>query len=233
MPLDFAHGPRPQKPERSGVPGRTETLVARARSIRAIAHAIVRVEQLAAVAHQPVVVKRGHRGNPAFGKQADDTGREARQVMNVRDVRPEFVDDATCDRTDRVIAVRVFEAARRSKRVVDPDDAQAVARFGANLVFRPIRILLAGEDQDFVAAMIAQRPCVRVRVDFGAALRRRRESVDDLQNPHHTILNRRGFHPLTADNAPKYWPSGHANASAIARPRAGIPSRSSFWQRVS
>src|SRR3989454_675041 len=60
-----------------------------------------------------------------------------------------------------------------------------------------------------------------VRVDLGAALRGRRKSVHDDEDPHQTILDRNGFQPLIADSAPRYWPSGHANASAIARPTRG------------
>ncbi len=216
MPLDLAHGPRPQKPERSGVPGRTETRVARARSIRAVAHAIVRVEQLAAVAHQPVVVKRGYGGNPAFGKQADDTGREAGQVMDVRRVGPELVDHATSDRVDAAVRVRFFERARAAERVVNAHDAQAVAVAGTDLVLRPVGVLIASQHQD-VVSQCRQRPGVRVRVHFAAALRGRRKPVHDNKNTHHATLGGRTFQPRAADSAPTYWPSGQAKASASAR----------------
>ena len=84
------------------------------------------------MAHQPVVVKREDRWNSTFRKQVDDARREARQVVDVRDVGSEVVDEAARDCVDRVVRVRLFERPCVSERVVDAHDPQAVALFLAD-----------------------------------------------------------------------------------------------------
>ncbi len=51
------------------------------------------IEQLTAVADQPVVVQRQHDRDAAPRQRVDDRRRQARQVMDVRDIRADRVDD--------------------------------------------------------------------------------------------------------------------------------------------
>ena len=225
---------------------------------------------------EPVIVERDEAWNAAFGERSNDGRRKTGQVMNVRDIGLEVVEDAAGDTVDGVIAVGLRERTRVAEGIVHRNDAQALALLATNLVFGPPRILLAREDDDFVAEIVPQRACVCMRVDLAATLSGRRKAVDDDQGfhrtsapstkyltnlpggasrlatlllPHilrysrssrlasrvprsgilpryfalgtlksrHTILERNGFQPLIADNAPRYCPSGHANANAIAR----------------
>ena len=55
------------------------------------------------MAHQPVVVQRVNNWNAALGEQAHDVRRQARQVVDVRDVRLEFGEQASGDPIDRVL----------------------------------------------------------------------------------------------------------------------------------
>ena len=143
--------------------------------------------------------------------------------MDVRDVRPEAVDQPRGCRIDCGVAVRLFKRARVAERVVDRRDSQAVTHFRANGVFGPRRVRFPRENEDIVA-LLEQGTGVRLGVDFRAAESGRREAVDDDQNPHQTPLDRDSRQPLAADSAPEYWPSGQANA----RPTA----RRSFWKRT-
>ena len=52
--------------------------------------AVVNVEELASMAHQPVVVERHDGWNPTSGEGSHDGRREARQMMNVRGVGHEY-----------------------------------------------------------------------------------------------------------------------------------------------
>ena len=118
-----------------------------------VTDAVCRVEQLAAMAHQPVVVQRVERRNPSLRKRPRDRRRQTREVMDMSDVRPAVVDQLARDGADRLVPIGVLEAARRSKRVVDANHAEAVLRLLANGVFRPRRIRFAREDDDLVAAV--------------------------------------------------------------------------------
>ena len=144
--------------------------------------------------------------------------------MDVRDVGLEVVDDARGDGADRVVPVRLLERARVAEGVVDPDDPQAVALCGANVVFGPARILLArearGPRRRHARAARVRAPARRSRCRPGRPAGIRGRSPGSLI--HQTILDIStvASSPLTADNAPRYWPSGHANASAMARPLA-------------
>ena len=186
-------------------------------TFRTIADPVIDIKELAAMAHQPVVMQREKDRNPTLGERLNDRRGQAGQMMDVRNVWFEVIDRAVRDRADCVVSIRLLKRPRIAKRVVHRDDAHAITFLGPNVIFNALGILFAREDKDFIAAR-PQRTRVRTRVQLGAALRGRRKSVDDLKDPHQTILDRIGFQPLTADSAPRYCPSGQANANAMARP---------------
>src|SRR5205814_9234862 len=119
---------------------------------------------------KPVMLERDEAGNVTVGERSNNGRRKTGKVMNVRDIRPEVVDDAAGDGADLFVQVCLLERARAAERVVHPDDAQAVALLGANIVFGPARILVAGEDDDLVAEMTPQRARGCMRVGLGDGL---------------------------------------------------------------
>jgi hypothetical protein len=120
--------------------------------------------------YQPVVVKRQNRGNAPLGQQSDDAGRQAREVMNVRGVWSEVVDDVLRDRVDDVIRVRVFERSRVAEGVVHSQNSEAVSVIPANVVFRTTWIVFARQYKD-VVSIGGERAGVRVGVNLAATLR--------------------------------------------------------------
>src|SRR5215467_11514140 len=136
--------------------------------------------------------------------------------MDMRRIWPEVVDDTPRDRVDRAVRIRFFERPRVAERVVDANDPKPIGFVCPHCVLWPIPIRLAREHEN-VVSMRHQRPRVHLGVNFAATLCRRRKSVDDDQNAHQTALDWRGCELLTAERAPTYWASGHANASVIAR----------------
>src|SRR5947207_367263 len=170
-----------------------------------VANTIVHVEELTPMADEPVVMQREEARNAAFRERPDDRRGEAGEMVDVRDVGPEVVDEPRRDGAERLVPIRVFVRARVAERVVHPRDVKAVARFGPNRVLSTVWILIARQDEDLVAKGLPKRPGMCVRVDLGAALCGRRESMRHDEDPHQTILDRNGFQPLTADSAPRYW----------------------------
>src|SRR6185503_9621263 len=158
----------------------TETVVA-VRRTRAWLQ--VAVEQLAAVAEQPVVVQRAEDWNTPRRQLEHDRRREARQVMHVRDVRFELVDDARGDRVHAVVRPRVRKCSRRRERVVDPDDVEAVALLAADGELLARRVRLACQDQDSIATG-SERPCVRLCIELRTTGGSGRESVRNHEDAH-------------------------------------------------
>src|SRR5262249_26380538 len=185
--------------------------------LRTVADAIVDVEQLPPMTDEPVIVQGEHDRHTAIGERSHDAGGKTCQMMDVRGVRPNLVDDARGHRVDRGVLVRFLEGVRISECVVDPRDRQTTARLASNAVVRPRRILLARQHRHLVAVTGRQRERMFVRVDLAAALSRWRKPMDDYEEAHQTILNRTGFHRRDADKPPPSWPSGHATARATAR----------------
>ena len=103
------------------------------------------------MADQPVIVEREEAGHAAFRERADDGGGETGEMVNVRDVRPEVIDQPRRDGADCLVPIGVFERARVAERVVHPRDLEAVVRFGTNGVLSAAWILLACEHEDLVA----------------------------------------------------------------------------------
>ena len=97
----------------------------------------------------------------------------------MRDVRLELVEDPARDGVNGLVSIRLFEPARVAESVIDADDVQAIAFFGANRVLRFVRVPFPRQNQYFVAT-VSERAGVGLRVQFGASLGRWRESVDDL-----------------------------------------------------
>src|SRR5262249_26147177 len=91
-----------------------------------LANRIVHVEELAAVADEPVVVERQVPWNATRRELVDDTRREAREVVDVRDIGPELLEETVRQGVDRLIAIRLFEPPGVSKCVVDPYDPQSL-----------------------------------------------------------------------------------------------------------
>jgi hypothetical protein len=215
-PFKEPDGAGPDESGGAGAARPAETAAASAR-LRPRAYALIDIEQLAAMADQPIVVKREDTRNLPLGQRPDDPGRQTGEVMDVRDVGLKTIDHVSGHSVDRPIRVRVLELSDVAKGVVDPDDAKAGLLVDPGCVLIAVRFLFAGQDEHVIARVCTQSGGVRPRIQLGAALRCRRESMDNLQNPHQTILNRLGVQPLTAAKAPKYCPSGHAKASATLR----------------
>jgi hypothetical protein len=184
-PFEYADGYRAGESDTARAAGRRQTGVA-SFSSRPVTLAIVNVEELASMAQQPVVVKREHDRNSTLGERSNDRRREARQMMDVRHVWLEIIDDTACDGADGFVPVGLLESPGVAERVVHPHDAEAIARLGSTVVFGAVPILLAGENKNLVPA-VAQGAGVRVRVHLGAALSHRRESMNHFENPHHFI----------------------------------------------
>src|SRR5207253_307113 len=106
-----------------------------------VADAIVDVEELSAMAQQPEVVQRDEAWDAAVGERAHNRRGEAREMMDVRDVGLEVVDEMAGDRSDGVVAIRVLERPRLAERVVDADNLKAVVPLGLHVVLRAARIL--------------------------------------------------------------------------------------------
>ena len=120
----------------------------------------------------------------------DDRRRETGQVVDVRDVGPELVDEVGGQRGDRWVVVRLLERARLAKRVVDPANAQAVAVLVAHAVLgrsRPCSRVSTATSSPYV---IAQPRRERVTVRLRSALRERRKAVHDQKDAHHTPAGR-------------------------------------------
>src|SRR5262245_20859415 len=71
----------------------------------------IEVEQLSAVAHQPVVVQRDETGGGSLGERSNDRRRQARQMMDVCDIGPEIVHDAGGDVSDDIIPIGFGEGS--------------------------------------------------------------------------------------------------------------------------
>jgi hypothetical protein len=89
----------------------------------ALAALVPHVQQLPAVTHQPVVVKREKRRNAPGGKGRHDPGRQRCQVMDVRNLRTVGIDERFGDGRDSRVAIRLLEGSDGAERVVDPGDA--------------------------------------------------------------------------------------------------------------
>jgi hypothetical protein len=70
------------------------------------------------MAQHPVVVERQDDRNPLVPEKRNEIGREARQVMDVHDIRPNLGDDRGCNSKNRWIAVGASKDAG-SECVVD------------------------------------------------------------------------------------------------------------------
>ena len=69
----------------------------------------VDVEQLAAMAKEPVVVQREDDWDSSSFQLVEDRGRQAGQMVNVRDVRPNAVDEIRRELGDNRVVVRLLE----------------------------------------------------------------------------------------------------------------------------
>jgi hypothetical protein len=184
--------------EEAGCAHTTRRAHARVTLRRTAARAIVHVEELTAMTHQPVIVQRDEAGNATVGERSHDRRRETSQVMDVRHVRPKAVDQAARDGADDVVPICLLERARLAEGVVHSDDAKAVELLGADVVLGAARILLACQHQDLVAAELMERDGMGMGVDFAAALCSWGKPVDDDQDLHRLIrfAKRDSFRPL-------------------------------------
>src|SRR5437660_819616 len=123
-PLDRTERGSSGKRPRARAGCRAEARVTRrsASAIGALADSVIAIEKLTAMAHQPEVVKRKNDGNPAPREQPDDVGRQARQMMDMSDVRFEFVDQLLGRAVYGLIPICLFEGSDMAERVVDPGD---------------------------------------------------------------------------------------------------------------
>src|SRR5256885_1379244 len=110
-PLDRAERGCGREGPRTCAGRRTEARVARrfAAARGSAAHAVIDVEKLTSMAHQPEIVKREDNGDAAPGQRSHDVRRQARQVMYVGHVWLEFTDQTVRYSVYRGIPVRLFE----------------------------------------------------------------------------------------------------------------------------
>ena len=221
---------RPQNPfgdeRRSAHPRRGPEASVAAIRLRSVTDPVVRVEQLAAMAEEPVVVKGEDHRYAARVQEPDDARRQAREVMHMSDVRLERVDQARGDGVDGRIRISLGKRHRLAKRVVEPEDLETVPALNSRCVLRLRGIRLTRQHAHLMAAR-GERARVRVGVCLGAARGFRRERVDDDQDAHQTVPGRHfgSGRPRTAERAPKYCPAGHATA------RAAVCSHLAGWPR--
>src|SRR5207244_12851104 len=90
-PFERAGRGRSDEAERAHTTGRSETGVTAVR-LGTVADADGHVEELTSMADQPVIVEREEAGHAAFRERADDGGGETGEMVNVRDVGLEVVD---------------------------------------------------------------------------------------------------------------------------------------------
>ena len=86
-------------------------------------------------------------------EQPNDAGRKARQVVDVRDIRLELVDETGGHGVDRGIGVGLGEVSSPTERVVDPRNAGATTRVRRQACreFWPAGILVTRDHEDVVA----------------------------------------------------------------------------------
>ena len=111
--------------------GRDAQARAAARGFRSGADAVARVEELSAMAEQPVVVQREQHRHAARRQQSGNLGGQTRQMVHVGHIGLELVDELGRDPRDRRASVRLLVRADVPERVVDPRDRRAhrAARF--------------------------------------------------------------------------------------------------------
>jgi hypothetical protein len=146
------------------------------------------IDQLTAMADQPIVVQRhDDRYVPSHGL-ARDTSRETRQMLNVDNVRLPIVKDLRRELLNRRIGVALLKRFARLKRVVDAEHRDVIIVPHPQGEFAGMRIRVAGEHGDLIAPRRRQGSSKISGVHLGAAVCGRRESVDDLENPHLLVL---------------------------------------------
>ena len=140
---------------------------------RPVASPTVQIEQLPAVAQQPVVVQRHDDRHAALRERAWELGGETSQVLDVDDVWPgdSIENRARPLRSSAGFAVALLERTAVTESVVDAkhlDDAVRLAV--AQRISGRSRIGLAGEDEH----LVVRRQSQRARRGRGYSLRSRR-----------------------------------------------------------
>ena len=112
----------------------------------------VQIDQLPAVADQPVVIERqDDRDATARGLLGDSSGQTG-EMLHVDDIGLPVVQDVACDPLNGRIRVARLERDGGLERVVDGSHAHRTVRRPAHAQLRPVRVLFTRQDHHFVRA---------------------------------------------------------------------------------
>jgi hypothetical protein len=140
----------------------------------------LRLQELPARAHEPVVVQREDHRDAASAGLEHDRRRQVVEVADVDNVGPQRPQQLGEPLVDAGLAVAV--ATPRRVDDVQGDALVVHVAFARHGEVRRERVLAAREDVHLVPP--GQRPAQRLGVDLGPRVVARRVAVDDLQDPH-------------------------------------------------
>ena len=180
----------------------------------------VEIEQLPAMARQPVVVEREGERNAACCDFTRQVHRQARQVLNVHRVRRKLIDRASRDAQQLRVAVTLLEVRTELERVVDTEDRHTSGTATAQFQFGPTRIPMTRQHGDFGVRQRGKRVGEVVYIDFGATMCHWWEAMNDQHDAHQMRPVRSHAWSSREERAPRYCPTGTATPSAALRTEA-------------